>query len=125
MSQLPENIQARWTGEYIDKTDADGTVLERRPAESLPGIPARDLYADEYDALTDEQREAVQRSGLYAVADGDTQVPGAASPAGRSRRAVVVGPALSTAMRPEATVPDAETITVVSPAAQDDNGGTD
>lgn len=38
-----------------------------RPDEYHSGIPNRDLTEDEYQALTDEQRDTVQNSVLYAV----------------------------------------------------------
>ena len=36
-------------------------------SEFLNNIPARDLSADEYNALTDEQRELLKASKLYDV----------------------------------------------------------
>ncbi len=35
--------------------------------EFLNGIPARDLSDDEFDALSDEQRESLMASDLYKV----------------------------------------------------------
>lgn len=34
---------------------------------SIPGIPARDLSAEEIAALSDEQRTALVTSGLYTL----------------------------------------------------------
>lgn len=43
----------------------------RGNGDSLPGVPARDLTKDEFDALSDEQKELVRASGVYAE-EGDS-----------------------------------------------------
>lgn len=58
-------IRAQWKGEYRERLDDEGHVLERVPVESLSGIPARDLTEDEYQALSVEQRAEVRGSALY------------------------------------------------------------
>ena len=60
-------IRARFVGGYMEVTadGGDGTVLSRTPVEFLPGIPARDLTEEDYQALTVEQRAAVRASPLY------------------------------------------------------------
>jgi hypothetical protein len=58
-------IRAQWKGEYRERHDEDGNVVERMPLESLPGIPARDLTEDEYQALSVDQRAEVRGSALY------------------------------------------------------------
>lgn len=55
---MPEKMRALWKGTKGE----DGL-----PVEYLEGVPARSLTQDEYDALTDEQREAMRSSPLYDV----------------------------------------------------------
>ena len=70
---MAEEVWAKFTGEYYQPTtkDQDGNDVptgERIPAVYLNGIPARDLTAEDRDALTPEQRKAVEQSDLYDVA---------------------------------------------------------
>jgi hypothetical protein len=44
-----------------------GDEPQRYPAEHIEGVPARDLSAEEWSALADEQREAALSSGLYEL----------------------------------------------------------
>jgi hypothetical protein len=64
---MPEKMKALYKPEYVVIHDADGNELERRPPYFLEGVPARHLTQEDFDALTDEQKEAVRKSGLYDV----------------------------------------------------------
>lgn len=48
------------------KSDAPATAYKYvGDGTYLPGVPARDLSKDEFDALSDEQKETLKQSGLY------------------------------------------------------------
>ena len=51
----------RFTGEYDDY---------RQPLAWVNGVPARDLTADEWLSLSDEQRALCLSTGLYEVLHG-------------------------------------------------------
>lgn len=68
-------IRAHWTLPYRERRDEQGNVLSRTPVEFLPGIPARDLTEDEYQALTVEQRSAVRGCGFYDVVTDEQMKP--------------------------------------------------
>lgn len=70
-----EPIRATWKGDYREKRDDDGNVLEHVPTESLEGIPARDLREDEYQALSVEQRAQVRASDLWDTKTDDQMKP--------------------------------------------------
>jgi len=60
----------------IEATMSDGqtvTVVRFRGGGFLLGVPARDLTAAEWAALTDEQRSAAGWSGLYELEFGESQ----------------------------------------------------
>lgn len=42
-----------------------------RPDEYLAGIPNRSLETEEFDALSKEDQERVESSGLYSMRGGD------------------------------------------------------
>ncbi len=53
-----------------ETTKADGSAVAYRykpnpHGYSLPGIPARDLTQEEFDALSDEDKRNVTKSGVY------------------------------------------------------------
>lgn len=60
----------------VEATVSDGqtvTVVRFRGGGFLLGVPARDLTAAEWAALTDEQRSAAGWSGLYDFEFGESQ----------------------------------------------------
>ena len=61
-------IRARYKGEseVVHPGDAEtGVPRWERPAQSLPGIPARDLTDEDWDQLTPELRDVVRKDDLY------------------------------------------------------------
>lgn len=81
----------KYTGQWIERKDAEGNIVVSGPSESFPGIPARDLAEDDVKALSDaEYRDAVD-SGLYVA-------PAASKPTGKasSTKAAAKKPAAPT-----------------------------
>ena len=44
---------------------------DRNPRAYITGIPTRNLSEDEFNALTDEQKESVDNSGIYVKSNPD------------------------------------------------------
>ena len=57
--------KATYVGET--RTVQEGDEERKEPVEFLAGIPARDLEDADWDALSEEQQEAVTASPLYRV----------------------------------------------------------
>lgn len=69
--------KATFTGAYLP-TETEG---ERIPANFIPGIPARDLDAEDWARLTPEQQLEVWDSGLYDVTGTRPKTPEPETPA--------------------------------------------
>lgn len=47
--------------------DPKGATFKGDGADFVQGVPARDLTADDWDLLTDDQKRAAKGSGLYEI----------------------------------------------------------
>lgn len=60
------------TDENTTQSEAPGIAyryVRNEHGYHFPGIPARDLTQDEFDALSDEDKRNVTESGVYEEAD--------------------------------------------------------
>lgn len=72
-----EEVETVAKARVVEATVSDGqTVTVVRyvgDGSFLLSVPARDLTAEEWAALTDEQRSAVLYAGLYVVEQGESR----------------------------------------------------